>query len=111
MDYFDDELHVLLQLPKQCPVQLPARQPDVLMLCALQVLAQLRVQRPLQVLLQPEPQPEQPLDEPPPFIYGSSISHDVSNDGTVIAAMIGKAADAAFLKKERRLIKFLSIYV
>lgn len=49
------------------------------------------------------------LDPPllPP--YGSSISHEVSNEGTAIAAIIGKAAVAAFLKNVLRLYFFSSI--
>lgn len=77
------------------------------MLCALQVVAQLRVQSPEQ---DDEHLPEHPLHpvfSPPP--YGSSISQEVRIDGMVIAATIGKAAVAAFLKKERLLINFSSI--
>lgn len=68
------------------------------------MLAQLRVHNPEH---DDEHFPEQPLHPDPPSPgKGSSISHDVSNVGIAIAATIGRAADAAFLKNERRFIRF-----
>lgn len=79
------------------------------MLCALQVLAQLRLHSPEHV---DEHLPEHPLQpEPPPPGLGSSISQEVRMEGITIAATIGRAAVAAFLKKERLLISFLSIFL
>ncbi len=76
------------------------------MLPALQVLAQLRVQKPEQDV---EHFPEHPLHPVLSPLYGSSISQDVRSDGMVIAATMGNAAEAAFLKNERLSIKFLSM--
>lgn len=74
------------------------------MLCALQVLAQDLVHPDLQ----PPEQDEHP-EESPPERYGSSILQEVISDGIAIAATMGNATVAAFLKKERLSIIFFFI--
>lgn len=87
--------HVLPHPVEQLPPQLPLHTLP-------QLTPQLLVHPPPQLPLQDE----HPVDEPPPVPgYGSSISHDVSNEGIATTAKIGNAAVAAFLKNERRFMR------